>query len=89
MKNELDKACFAHDAAYFDSKDLAKRNISNNVLKDRVYEIAMNPNYDGYQRELAWSIWSITFLTRKHDWEQKQVSLKRQLKNYINRWLKN
>ena len=24
-KNELDKACFAHDAAYPDSKDLAKR----------------------------------------------------------------
>ena len=24
-KNELDKACFAHDAAYSDSKDLIKR----------------------------------------------------------------
>ena len=24
-KNELDKACFAHDAAYSDSKDLTKR----------------------------------------------------------------
>ena len=24
-KNELDKAFFAHDAAYFDSKDLTKR----------------------------------------------------------------
>ena len=22
-QNELDKACFAHDAAYYDSKDLA------------------------------------------------------------------
>ena len=27
-RNELDKACFAHDAAYSDSKDLAKRTIS-------------------------------------------------------------
>ena len=26
-RNELDKACFTHDAAYSDSKDLAKRNI--------------------------------------------------------------
>ena len=26
-KNELDKACFAHDAAYSDSKDLTKRTI--------------------------------------------------------------
>ena len=25
-KNELDKACLAHDAAYSDSKDLAKKN---------------------------------------------------------------
>ena len=26
-KNELDKACFAHDAAYSESKDLTKRTI--------------------------------------------------------------
>ena len=25
-KNELDKACFKHDATYFDSTDLAKNN---------------------------------------------------------------
>ena len=25
-RNELDKACFQHDAAYSDSKDLAKKN---------------------------------------------------------------
>ena len=29
-RNELDKACFAHDAAYWDSKDLARRTISVN-----------------------------------------------------------
>ena len=28
-KNELHKACFSHDAAYFDSKDFAKRTISD------------------------------------------------------------
>ena len=27
-KNELNKACFAHDASYADSTDLAKRTIS-------------------------------------------------------------
>ena len=48
-KNELDKACFAHDAAYFDSKYLAKRTISDKNLKFRAYEIAINPKYDGYQ----------------------------------------
>ena len=48
-KNELDKACFVHDRAYFDSKDLAKRTISDKILKDRAYELAINPKYDGYQ----------------------------------------
>ena len=39
----LDKTCFAHDAAYSDSKDLAKRIISEKFLKDEVCEIAINP----------------------------------------------
>ena len=34
-RNELDKACFTHDAAYSDCKDLAKRTISDKILKDR------------------------------------------------------
>ena len=51
--NELDKACFAHDAAYSDSKDLSKRTISDKILKDIADEIARNPNYEGYQRALA------------------------------------
>ena len=38
-RNELDKACFAHDATYSDSKDLAKKTISNKILKNRAYEI--------------------------------------------------
>ena len=52
-RNILDKVCFAHDVAYSDSKDLAKRNISDKVLKERAYEIARNPKYDRYQRALA------------------------------------
>ena len=52
-RNELDKAVFAHDAVYFDSKDLAKRTISDKILKDRAYEIARNRRCDGYQRALA------------------------------------
>ena len=52
-KNELDKACFAHDATYSDSKDLAKRAQSDKVLKDKSFQIANNPKYDGYQRGLA------------------------------------
>ena len=47
-RNELDKVCFAHDVAYSDSMDSAKRTISDTILKDRGYEIARNRNYDGY-----------------------------------------
>ena len=53
FRNELDKACFAHDAAHSDSKNLAKRTISDKILKDRAYKIARNHNSDGYQRALA------------------------------------
>ena len=30
-KNELDKACFVHDAAYSDSKDLTKRTVADKI----------------------------------------------------------
>ena len=52
-RNELDKACFAHDVGYSNSKDLTKRTISDKTLKDRAYEFARNYNYDGYQRALT------------------------------------
>ena len=52
-KNELDKACFQHDMAYEDFKDLAKRTVSDKVLKDKAFNIAKNPKYGGYQRGLA------------------------------------
>ena len=46
-KNELEKACFQHDMAYGDFKDLARRTAS------KAHNIAKNPKYDGYQRRLA------------------------------------
>ena len=52
-RNELDKACFAHDVSYSDSKDLANRTILGKTLKDRAYEIARNCKYNGYPRALA------------------------------------
>ena len=45
-KNKLDKACFAHDTTYSDSKDSAKRIVSVKILKDKDHKI-------GYQRGLA------------------------------------
>ena len=32
-RNQLDKACYAHDAVYSDSKDLAKKTNSEKVFK--------------------------------------------------------
>ena len=52
-KNELDKVCFQHDIAYRDFKDLARRTPSDKVLKDKAFNIAKNPKYDGYERGLA------------------------------------
>ena len=37
-RNELDKACFTHNAAYSDSKDLGKKTISDKILKDKACE---------------------------------------------------
>ena len=46
VKNELNKLCFAHDAAYSDSEDLAKRTCSDEMVIDRAFEIARNGKYD-------------------------------------------
>ena len=52
-RNELDKGCFQHDSAYADHKDLINRTEADKVLRDKAYDIASNPKYDGYQRGLA------------------------------------
>ena len=52
-QNELDKACFQHDIAFGDFKDLTRRRASNKILFDKAFSIAKNPKYDGYQRGLA------------------------------------
>ena len=38
---------------YGDFKDLARRTTSDKVLRDKAFNIAKNPKYDGYQRGLA------------------------------------
>ena len=49
-KNELEKACFQHDMVYGNFKNLKRRTCSDNVLKDKAFNILKNPKYDGYQR---------------------------------------
>ena len=58
-RNELDKACFQHDSAYADNKDLINRTRADNVLRDKAYDIASNPEHDGYQRGLASMVYKI------------------------------
>ena len=38
-RNDLDKACFQHDSAYSDSKDLMKRTQSDKILKENAFNI--------------------------------------------------
>ena len=52
-KNELDKACFQHDMAYGNFKNLAKRTAADKVLRNKAFKIAGDQKYAGYQRGLA------------------------------------
>ena len=52
-QNELDKACFQHDMAFGDFKDLPKRTAVDKILPNKIFNIAKNPKYDRYQRGLA------------------------------------
>ena len=38
--------------AYGDFKDLTRKTASDKVLRDKTFNIAKNPKYDGYQRGL-------------------------------------
>ena len=52
-RNELDKACFQNNSAYADHKDLINRTKSDKFSRDKAYDIASNPEYDGYKIGLA------------------------------------
>ena len=52
-KNQLDNACFQHNMAYGNFKDLARKTASDKVLRDKAFNIAKILKYDGYQRGLA------------------------------------
>ena len=46
-------ACFQHDMAYGDFKDIARRTASDNIFINKAFNIATNPKYDGHQRGLV------------------------------------
>ena len=61
-KNELDKACFAHDAAYSDSKDVTKRTVADKILRDKAFNIAKSSNMMNIKEDYL--LWFINFLIR-------------------------
>ena len=58
-KNELDKACFQHNMAYGDFKDFKITTAADKFLRDKAFNIAKDPKYDGYQRGLASMIYKL------------------------------
>ena len=85
-RNDLDKACFQHDSAYADHKDLINRTEADKALRDKAYDIASNPEYDGYQRGLASMVYKFF---DKSLWVVELQALQYYLMNFINLLLKN
>ena len=73
-KNEFDKVCLQHDMAYDKYKDLERRTQSNRALKDKAFQIANNPKYDGYQRGLASMVYKF------FDKKSKESGIKNEIK---------
>ena len=82
-ENELDKACFQHDLAYGDFKDLKRRAQSDKFIKDRVFEIASNPKYDGYQRGLASMVYKFFDKKSKGSGIKNEIKKNQQLANEL------
>ena len=61
--NELDKACFQHDMAYGNFKDLTRRIASDKILRDKAFNIAKNLNMMDINVDLLH--WFINFLIKK------------------------
>ena len=65
-QNKLDKACFQHDMGYEDFKGITRRTASDKILRDKAFNIAKNPKYDGYQCGFASMVY--TFFDKKNSW---------------------
>ena len=59
FQNELDKACFQHDMAYGNFKDLNRRTFAYKVSRDEGFNIAKDIKYDGYQRGLTSMVYNV------------------------------
>ena len=82
-QNKLDKACFQHDMAYGDFKDLPRRTASDKVLHDTAFNTAKNPKYDVYHRVLLQSF------TLGGDVKSEIIPNQELVMNYTNQLLEN
>ena len=57
--HELDKACFQHDIDYRDFIDWTRGTASDKILRDKAFNIAKNPKYDGYGSGLASIVYKV------------------------------
>ena len=86
FKNRLDKACFQHDMAYGDFKDLKRRIQSDKFLKDKkAFEIASNPKHDRYQRGLASMIYKFFNKKSKGSGIKNEIKENQQLANELHK----
>ena len=84
-QNEVNKACYQHDIAYGDFKDLSRSTIADKVLHDKAFYVAKIPNVMDINVDLLQ--WFINFLIKKRLVEHLKMTLsliKNQQKNYTN-----
>ena len=65
--------------AYGNFKDLKKRTFPDKVLRDKAFNIAKNPKYDGYQRGLGSMVYK--FVDKKSEGSSHPLSSARQIIN--------
>ena len=73
-KNELDETCFQHGMAYGNFKDLSRRSASDKVSRDKAFNVAKNPKYDGYQTGLASMVYKFFVKKSKESWRITQTN---------------
>ena len=70
-RNKQDKACFQHDKAYGDFKDVFRKTGSDKLLCDKSFNTAKNPECDGYQRSLALTVYKFFYeKSGTHIWNE-------------------
>ena len=58
-QNKLDNACFQHEIAYGDFKDLARKSFADKVLCSNTFNIPKDLKYDGYHRRPASMVYNV------------------------------